>query len=150
MSYLIPRLTLISKRLLAAFSDSGGTALLETVVALTIFAALGTAVLMGVRIAHTSGDIVEGHSIAESLARNQMEYVFSQSYVSPPGSYVSIADATDVSFAVEPAFGVTAQALVYTEGDPSIVTDANIEKVWVTVTRNGQSILTLETLRVNE
>ena len=36
---------------LALFSESRGTALLETVIALTIFGALGTAVLMGVRAA---------------------------------------------------------------------------------------------------
>ena len=56
--------------------ETRGNALLETVIGLTIVAALGTALLMGVRSAHSSGDLVERNSIAENLARNQMEYVF--------------------------------------------------------------------------
>ena len=134
----------------ALFLESRGTALLETVIALTIFAALGTALLMGVRAAHISGDVIERNSIAENLARNQMEYVFDQPYLSPPASYVSIADAVDVSYTVEPGFSVTAQALAFTDGDPSIVNDTNLEKVLVTVSEGGQSVLSLDTLRANE
>ena len=134
----------------ALFLESQGTALLETVIALTIFAALGTALLMGVRAAHTSGDLIERNSIAENLARNQMEYVFGQAYLSPPATYVSIADAVDVGYTVEPGFSVTAQALAFTGGDPTIVNDTNIEKVLVTVSEGDQSILSLETLRANE
>lgn len=134
----------------ALFSESRGAALLESVIALTIFAALGTAVLMGVRAAHNSGDVTERNSIAENLARNQMEYVFDQPYLSPPATYVSIANAVDVSYTVEPGFSVMAQALVFTDGDPSIVNDTNLEKVLVTVSEGGQSILSVETLRANE
>ena len=133
----------------ALFLESRGTALLETVIAITIFAALGTALLMGVRSAHTSGDLIERNSIAENLARNQIEYVFDQSYLSPPATYVSIADAVGVSYTVELGFSVTAQALAFTGGDPSIVNDTNLERVLVTVSEGGQSILSVETLRAN-
>ncbi len=121
--------------------DSRGIALLETVMAITIFAALGTALMVGIRTANNSGEMVEGQSIAEKLARNQMEYVFNQSYLNPPSSYVSIKDATDVSFTVEPGFTVTANATEYL----AAVTD--IEKVVVTVKSGNEIIHTLETLR---
>lgn len=64
--------------------DSKGIALLETVMAITIFAALGTALMVGIRTANISGEVVEDQSVAEKLARNQMEYVFNQSYLNPP------------------------------------------------------------------
>ena len=123
------------------FRDSRGTALLETVIALTIFAALGTALLMGVRSAHTSGDLTERNSIAENLARNQMEYVFGQPYLSPPATYVSIANAVDATYSVEKGFSVTAQAVAFTEGDSGIINDNNLETVVVTVSEGGQSSL---------
>lgn len=138
------------QRLPGLLGDSRGIALLETVVAITIMASLGTAVLMGVRAAHTSTDVVEVHSNAERLARNQMEYAFNQPYATPGGTYISIADASEMPFAVESGYAVTAQAVVYTEGDASIVTDNDIEKVVVTVSRDGQDILVLQTLRINE
>jgi len=116
-------------------------ALLETVMAVTIFAALGTALMVGIRTANNSGEMVEDQSIAEKLARNQMEYVFTQSYLNPPASYLSIMDATDVSFTVDPGFTVTANATEYM----SAVTD--IEKVVVTVQSGSETVLTLDTLR---
>ena len=131
--------------------DSRGAALLETVIAITILASLASAVLMGVRAAHTSGEVVEVHSNAERLARNQMEYLVTQPYEAPLGDdYVSIADATDITFAVDPGYTVTAQAMTYTEGDALIVTDNNIERVVVTISQDGQEILVLQTLRIND
>ncbi len=141
---------LYRQRLQAAFKGAQGSILIEAVIALTIMGALGATVLMGVRTAHTSGDLVETHSVAETLARNQMEYTFTQAYAIPPGAYVSIADAPGLTFDVDPGYTVTAQALEYTEGDPLIVNDADIEKVIVTVNQGGQSVLVLETLRVRE
>ena len=126
--------------------DSRGFALLETIMAITIFAALGTAIMVGIRTANISGQVVDKQSIAEKLARNQMEYVLTQDYVSPPGSYVTIDAAQDVAFTVDAGYSVTAQAVAFT-GDPAIVTDTNIETVVVTISRGSESVLVLETLR---
>jgi len=133
----------LRQRLQAAFKDVEGSILIEAVIALTIIGALGTAVVMGVGTAHTSGDLVETRSTAETLARNQMEYVFTLPYAVPNGTYVSIADAP-------PGYTLIVEALEYTEGDPAIVNDSDIEKVIVTVNKDGQSVLVLETLRVRE
>ena len=134
---------LLRQRLQAACKGAQGSILIEAVIALTIIGALGTAVVMGVGTAHTSGDIVETHSTAETLARNQMEYVFTQDYAIPSGPYDSIADAP-------PGYTVTAQAWEFTEGNALIVNDDNIERVIVTVNKGGQSVLVLETLRAIE
>ena len=129
--------------------DNGGFALLETIMAITIFAALGTAVMVGIRTANISGVIVDEQSIAEKLARNQLEYVFTQDYVSPPGSYVTIDAAQDVAFTVDAGYTVTAvaEALTAAEFDLSIVNDTNMQKVTVTINHRSKTILTLETLR---
>lgn len=48
---------------------------METVIALVMFSSAGTAVLLGVRAAHTSSDRVSANAVAENPARNQMEYL---------------------------------------------------------------------------
>ncbi len=130
--------------------NSRGFALLDTVMAVTIFAALGTALMVGIRTANISSGVVEDHSIAERLGRNQMEYVFTQPYLAPPAAYPSIQGASDFTYTVESGLTVVANALVYSEGDPTIVTDTNIEKVVVTVSDATRDILVLETLRTND
>ena len=108
--------------------------------AITIFASLGTAVAVGIRTANLSTQEVEGQSIAEKLARNQMEYVFTQDYKNPGPAvtYVPIKDDSD--FTVDPGFSVSASAVEYITGD------TDIEKVLVTVTRDAKTVLVLETL----
>ena len=89
---------------------------------------------------------MEDHSIAEKLARNQMEYVYTQPYVAPGGDYETLDEASTVTYNVDPGYTVTAQALTYTK---PIVTDTDIARVVVTITRGTKTILVLETLRTN-
>ena len=131
-------------RLRSATFNSLGITLIETVIALAIFSSAGTAVLMGVGAAHTSSDRVKASAIAENLARNQMEYVSTLSYVTPPGSYASIADDVNLNITLPTGFGVSAAAETYVADDGF---NGSIEKVVVTVTRDGQSIFVLESLR---
>jgi len=130
--------------------DRRGIALMETVVAVTVFSALGLAFMTGLRVAFKSGAVVEKHSVAERLARNQMEYVLTQPYEAPVASYTSISAASDVSFTVERGYAVTAVAEPFTGGDATIVDDNKIETVKVTVTRDGVTVLELETLRADD
>ena len=118
--------------------------MMETVIALAIFSSAGTAVLLGVSAAHISSDRVKASAVAENLARNQMEYVLSLSYVTPPGSYASKAGDVGLNVNIPSGFAVSAAAQTYIADDGLIGT---IEKVVVTVTRDGQSILVLESLR---
>jgi type II secretory pathway pseudopilin PulG len=120
-----------------------GITLMETVIALAMFSSAGTAVLLGVSSAHTSSDRVGASATAENLARNQMEYVYTLPYVAPSGAYASVADDSSLNLSIPSGFTVSAAAQSY-------VSDAytgSIEKVVVTVTRDGQSVFVLESLR---
>ena len=130
------------QRLERTTGDSRGSILLETVVAVVIFALIGAATMVGIQTATLTGERVEDKSIAENLARNQMEHVFSQAYKAPPLDYDSIADIPGNTFSVPSDFTVTAVAV---ERPGTVGTD--IETVKVTVSRNGQEILVLETIR---
>lgn len=117
---------------------------METIIALAMFSSAGTAVLLGVGAAHRSSDVVDASAVAENLARNQMEYITSLPYVAPPGNYASIADDVSLNVDVPTGFAVSAAAQTYVADDGLT---GVIERVVVTVTRDGQTILTLESLR---
>ena len=134
----------LAGRFRSVVSNSLGLTLMETVIALAIFSSAGTAVLLGVSAAHISSDRVKASAVAENLARNQMEYVLSLSYVTPPGSYASIAGDVGLNVNIPSGFAVSAAAQTYIADDGL---SGTIEKVVVTVTRDGQSILVLESLR---
>ena len=129
-------------RLRFAALDSRGGLLLDTVVAIMLFALIGTTVLVGVSTARRSGDIVDKQSIAENVARNQLEYLFSRAYKAPPLSYASISDLPDNEFNVPSGFTVTAAAILR-----SGITDPNLETVRVIVNHLGEQVLVVETIR---
>ncbi len=116
--------------------DCRGIMLLEAVVAVSVFALVGVAALAGVSTAHLTGERVEGQSIAENIARNQMENSFTQAYLSPPAQYTTLSVPEDYSVSATSSFHVAGEF--------------DIAKVLVTVSRYGQDILTLETLRAKE
>ena len=110
--------------------------MMEMVVAMVVLGLVGTAVLAGLSTTHMSGAKTEGQSVAENIARNQMEHIFALPYQAPP-SYYSVV-ATPAGYAV------TAEAQEYVLGD------VNIEKLVVIVDRSAQQVLVLETLRARE
>ena len=114
--------------------DTNGSLLLETVVAITVFALAGGAVLSGASTALNTGSRVENQSVAEVIARNQMESVFNETYQEPLGTpYPTI---------VPPAgYAISLAADEYLPGD------VDIEMVIVAVSRYSENILVLETLR---
>ena len=57
---------------------SRGSLMVEVVVAVVLFGFVGSAVLAGLSTAHTSGARTKAQAVAENLARNQLEDVFSQ------------------------------------------------------------------------
>ena len=126
--------------------NSSGQMLLEVILAISIFGLVGASVLVGVRVAHKTASLVEDHSIAERLARNQMEYVLSQAYKDVGQSYDSINVAPNDQFSVPAGYQVTAVAQQFLADDGF---QGSIEKVVVTVSLNGKSVVVLETLRAN-
>ena len=131
-------------RFRASVGNSLGITLVEVLIALAIFASAGTAVLLGVGTAYRSSDVVNASAVAEYLARNQMEYVWTQPYLPWPDTYTSITDVPSLNVDIPDGFGVSADAQEYIADDGL---SGSVEKVVVTVTRDGQSILLLETLR---
>ncbi|GBD11519.1 hypothetical protein HRbin23_01186 [bacterium HR23] len=113
--------------------DQAGAILAETVIAVMVFAMLGTAVLAGVSTLRSSGARLERQAIAERVARSQMEYTFSTPYLPPPATYPPIE--------TPPGYTVVATAEVYVPGDP------RLERVVVRVDYEDRAVFTLETLR---
>ena len=111
--------------------------MLETVVAVVIFTLVGTAVLAALSTAHTSGARTESQSIAENLARNQMEDAFCRAYQEPDSTYPSIAPRVGHT--------VVAEARKYAGYDP-----AKGQEIVVTVSRDGEAVMILVTLRTRE
>jgi type II secretory pathway pseudopilin PulG len=83
--------------------DSKGSPMLEAIVGITIFAVVGAAVLGGVSTTRRTGASIERQGVAETIARNQIENLFSQPY-RPPGT--SYATSTS-SVVLPPGFNVT-------------------------------------------
>lgn len=127
-----------------AVTNAVGITLMETVIALAMFSSAGTAVLLGVSAAHTSSDRVSASAVAENLARNQMEYVSSLDFVTAGTPYPSIADDSDINLSIPTGYAVTAATQSYVAADGYT---GSIQKIVVTVTRDGTSILVLESLR---
>jgi hypothetical protein len=76
--------------------------------------------------------------VAENLARSQLEYTKSQTYIPLPNAvYATVTPPAGYTVAVEAAEILT----------PS--TDTAIEKITVTVSRDGQSLLSVEDFKVN-
>lgn len=109
-----------------------GNMLLEAAVAIAIIGTVGTALLVGIQTAHSSGERTEYQASAENIGRNQIEDVFNQVYLPPPATYPSIS--------VPSLYSVSANATVYVAGE------SDVEKLTVLVTFDGRNILTLETL----
>ena len=117
-------------------SGSRGALMVEAVVSVFIFTTLGVAMLVGFQTTQTVGNKMEGQSIAENVARNQMEFLFSQAYQDPPTAYPTITPPA--------GYTVTANAQEVTTGD------ATMQMVTVSVSREGTTLLNLETIRTND
>ena len=118
-----------------------GALLLETVVSLTVFGVLGSAVLSGVQTSHISKRNFDAQSEAENLVRNQLEHALEQPYKAWPTSGNIYYDAVT---STPSGYTITAEALQY-----STSTDTKIETIRVTVTHDGQTIKVFETIRTD-
>ena len=122
-------------RRIAAIQQEG-FGLVEVLVALAIVA---TAVIMFLTTLSTGSRTVAlmyERTTAENLARSQLEYTKSQDFIIAPASYDTITSLpTD--------FTVSAQASAVEDRDD------NVQKITVTVYRNGESTLVLEDFKVD-
>lgn len=126
-------------RLWRLAQDCRGSLLLEAVIASSVFALVGTAVLSGLSTTYRSGSITEEQSVAEYIARNQMEYNFGQVYREPDQTPYS----TDPDLDIPAGYSVSTLA-THVDGN----TDPEVEKLSLTVNHRSKEVLVLETVRV--
>ena len=117
-----------------ATRGSEGGLLLDAVISVAVLTLVGSAVLAGLSTTAIIRASTDTTTTAQSIGRNQMEYIFSLPYQDPASSYPLVTVPQD--------YGVTADAEEYVSGDPDIA------KIVVRVSHGSQVVLVLETLRV--
>lgn len=116
-----------------------GATLMETLVALVLVGVIAVAFLSALTTAARSSYDVDERAMAESLARSQMEYVKSTVYVSGATQY-------PVSPNLTAPLGWTIPS---TTAEPLASPDAGIQRVTVMVQRHGDTVLTVQSYKVN-
>jgi type II secretory pathway pseudopilin PulG len=112
-----------------------GLGLVESLAAVAV---LGAAVVAFV-VALSTGSIAvresDQEAVAQSLVRSQLECIKNYPYNPAATTYPKIAEAEGYNISIEVS--------------PIPDTDTNIQKVTVTISRDGEEILTVEDYKVN-
>jgi Tfp pilus assembly protein PilV len=112
-----------------------GVGLVETLVAVAILGVTLVTLLAAISTGSIGIATTEERVTAENLARSQLEYAKSQSYLTAPASYATVTPPA--------GYAVSADATSIPEGDSSV------QMVTVTVTRDGDTLLTTEGYKVD-
>ncbi len=112
-----------------------GVGLVEVLVAVAILGVTLVTFLTAISTGSLGVATTEERVTAENLARSQLEYTKSQAYLTAPASYATVTPPT--------GYAVSADATSIPEGDSAI------QKITVTVTRNGDTLLTVEDYKVD-
>lgn len=123
-------------RRIARIRQQEGMSLVAVLVALAITAGAVIMFLSSLSTGSKAVGVVNERTIADNVARSQLEYTKSQPYAPVPTSYDSITS-------VPPYFTVSVEATAVTDRDE------NIQKIAVTVYHNGEPVLLIEGFKVN-
>ncbi len=119
-------------RLLNAAKDNKGSSLIEVLVALALFSAIGVTFLVSLGTVSTVTRSTDERETAKNLAETQLEYIKNQPFAA---SY-------------SPA-GVTGEYAGYIAAvDAAWLQDTNIQKITVVISRNARTLMTLEGYKV--
>jgi type II secretory pathway pseudopilin PulG len=119
----------------AVVDGQTGVGLVETLIAVAILGVTLVMLLAAISTGSRGVAITEERVTAENLARSQLEYAKSEPYLTPPASYATVTPPA--------GYTVSAGATSIPEGDSSI------QKITVTVTRDGVTLLTVEDYKVD-
>ena len=132
--------------------SSRGVTLIEVLIALALFTIIAIVFISGLTVAARSVFIGDQRTTAESLARTQLEFVKSQDYINyskpkaerNPIRYQVIApDPSNYSIEVE-VQPIDADGVPFACEDELCVSDEGLQKITVTVSRDGQRVFALE------
>ena len=112
--------------------DQRGLGLVETLVAVAILGVVGVAFLAALSTGAIAVREGAPKVVAQSLARTQLEYIKSHTFE-----------------ATYPTVDTPAGYFISLQVSPIPDTDTNIQKITVTVTRNQEDLLTVESYKVN-
>ncbi|MEW6034287.1 MAG: type II secretion system protein [Chloroflexota bacterium] len=124
------------RRWTAAIQKQGGISLVEVLIALAIVATAVAMFLTSLSTGSRTVALIYERTTAENLARSQLEYTKSLDYTPAPSSY-------DTTPSLPSGFTLSARSL------PLVGRDDNIQRIVVTVYRDGESVLSVEALKVN-
>ena len=116
-----------------------GFSLMETVAALALFSIVSFAFLTGLCTLTKATVTTRDRAIAENLARNELEYVKTLSYQYGAAEY-DVCPTLDI-----PAGWSVAPPVV----EPVNVADDGLQRITVTIERNGEPVLSLFTYKVD-
>jgi Tfp pilus assembly protein PilV len=112
-----------------------GAGLVEVLVAVAVLSITLVAFLAAISTGSVGVATTEERVTAENLARSQLEYTKSQTYVAAPTSYATVTPPT--------GYAVSAVAASIPGSDSSV------QKITVTITRNGETLATIEDFKVD-
>ena len=112
-----------------------GVGLVETLVAVAILGVTLVTLLAAISTGSIGVATTEERVTAENLARSQLEYTKSGAYLTAPASYATVTPPV--------GYTLSAEATSIPEGDSSI------QKITVTVTRDGDILLIVEDYKVD-
>jgi len=130
-------------------NGEGGLTLVEVLVALGILAAVAVVFLLGMTTSSRAVMVSQESVAAESLAKSEMEYVKSVTYLDAPWSYdiPSNPPSWDPSHSLPSGYDaysiqVNAAQMEVNPNNPA-GEDDGLQKITVTVLRNGETVFTL-------
>ncbi|MDO8715211.1 MAG: type II secretion system protein [Dehalococcoidales bacterium] len=129
-----------SRKISPGTSRESGATLLETVVALAILGTIVVVFLGGIFGTTKAAAVADAQTTAESLAQSQMERVQNATYATnatgyTPAALLQIADYANYSVSI-------LAAALHSPDD-------GIQKITVTVSRDGRQVFNLEGYKVN-
>jgi len=112
-----------------------GVALVEVLVAVAILGITLVVFLSAVSTGSVGVAKTEERVTAENLARSQLEYTKSQTYLAAPASYPTVTPPA--------GYAISAEAASIPDADSAI------QKITVSVTRDGETLVTVEDFKVD-